>query len=1267
MNPYAKKRVAISNPYAKKNSSSTHVTNNNNINNAVITPKAIKRSTATTASTNNVSNDVNSNRQINNNRGGAAGATVAAPRPKNNPYATTARSNSSNVTLLTKAVTPTPKKQKLQSQQQHQQHGQSASKSVPSRQATAAVKVGGGATTAATKKAVIKNPINNSTIPRQHIITNKQQQHHQQQQRQQNHHQQSNITKASNNTITRPTSLKQSLKSQIAQIKRRKQLLVQQRHDEKQRKLRQIEQAKLRKQQEHEAKLRLQKQQRHEVQCTLNHIMSRVESRMTMEQTKFGLNGSNIHYHIGETMEYIVNNIELVDLQMKRKVREEKLRLKRIEKQRKRDVYDCLLDLVTGVERRIYGVSSQEMLIQQQQQQQQMKMRQMMVQQQQMYTQQQQTGMIVPPYNNGPCYLPPGSTTNAMQYPVPMTMPGMQQHPNNNNGLLPYSQRNYALPPTQSVKPMAKTAIVATTAKAANKPLVLSAHALTNPHSPYVATHQLINGHICVMKKEVKDSFGVTLRYESRSVLVPRSEDVGQNDIGVLSVATAVVSGVQATTTGVTLPTATEKKPRRKREMFGCLVVVEATKARVSAPAPEAATTNNESQRTSLQPGDVILSINDRDVGGMTFTQACQYISTSSVRCSNTGEIRCLLTVARRKVPLPLPATSALVTGARGVVLGNSSTNLLLPTAISTPTIPLIPFNIFGGKVIGDFTPSEWCALIRGYSTISRSLTTGMALLPVLNKNVCTTMKQDGVYMKFLSQRSVDSMTAKMAYEGRRVDGEVRKMATEYWEAAWEAETKIDADNGNNSLVENYLTDAQRSLLRSKARPSKGCKCGSQSHNFVNDPKCVLYRDVKQFCAQNSINIEEEKKGKGKKISTKGKGRLEAAYIRRFNQLRAETAATKEEAEFVLKMEQNQSLGMKKAVFAPSSLCTIVLSAVATVMDRIPKEYLLDSEKAEVVEEKANMVIESKPDDDKDEVSKLSLDSDDDDSDDEDMPLNALLLKPQPSLKRAAADNSKKLPSPKRHKQAEADATSNNQAKSKAVPSGYVLGEILHYISKTYGHLFLEPSHSNYAWQQRHRSVIRSPLSKEVMFKGNPRKPGTLSFENLRFVLTEERLARLKDNWLNPDNLRLPPQSTMERWNDEWTVAHLSSDTVTGVAHEINVLENLGILEIYKNGTIVLAQGWERRIPHMILNEMKDMWGSDMDVNNLHCIHERVISSLEDVWEYSGDEEGWRFESGDLDDELVFEDEEYELRRQIFLENYDGFVNSTKGVGNFGI
>mmetsp|Transcript_23636 Transcript_23636/g.37042 ORF Transcript_23636/g.37042 Transcript_23636/m.37042 type:complete len:584 (+) Transcript_23636:531-2282(+) len=580
-----------------------------------------------------------------------------------------------------------------------------------------------------------------------------------------------------------------------------------------------------------------------------------------------------------------------------------------------------------------------------------------------------------------------------------------------------------------------------------------------------------------------------------------------------------------------------------------------------------------------------------------------------------------------------------------------------------TPTaIPLISFSINGEKVIGDFSSGEWCAVVRAFPIVSRALATGMALLPVATKDVCAAIKAKDEYKPFLNQRSVESIEAKMSFEGKRIEEEAKEKAEEYWKAAWEGEMNRDADNENNSLVQNnYLTDAQRSILRSKARPTTGCKCGSKTHTFVSDPKCVLFRDVKQFCAQNSINnVEDEKKKKGKKISTKGKGKLEAAYIRRFNQLREETAATKEEAEFVLKMEQNQCFGMKKAVFAPSSLCTVVLSAVAAVMDRIPKDRLLDPVELEM-EDKMSIASKTNVDE-----SKKQLESDEDDSDDEDedMPLTAL-LKPQTPLKRLA-NNDSKLPSPKRPKQTE----SSIGQKSKAVPSAYILGEILMHISKTYGHLFLEPSHPNYAWQQRHRSTITTPLPKEVMFAGNPRKPGALSFVNVRFMLSEGRLARLKNNWLGHDKLKLPPQPTseeMEQWKDEWTVTHLSSDAVTGIRHEIDLLENLGILRINQNGSVVLAHGWQKRIPHMILNEMRDAWGSDMDVNNLHCIHENIKSSLEDVWEYDADE--WRYESDSLsdDDDVVYEDEEYELRKQIFLENYDTFVNSRKGVGEFGI
>jgi hypothetical protein len=61
--------------------------------------------------------------------------------------------------------------------------------------------------------------------------------------------------------------------------------------------------------------------------------------------------------------------------------------------------------------------------------------------------------------------------------------------------------------------------------------------------------------------------------------------------------------------------------------------------------------------------------------------------------------------------------------------------------------------------------------------------------------------------------------------------------------------------------------------------------------------------------------------------------------------------------------------------------------------------------------------------------------------------------------------------------------------------------------------------------------------------------------------------------------------------------------------------------------------------------------------------------TLERHWE--PDEHGWRVASNDVDDngndELVFEDEEYQLREQIFRENYSNWVSASLGMGEFGI
>ena len=174
------------------------------------------------------------------------------------------------------------------------------------------------------------------------------------------------------------------------------------------------------------------------------------------------------------------------------------------------------------------------------------------------------------------------------------------------------------------------------------------------------------------------------------------------------------------------------------------------------------------------------------------------------------------------------------------------------------------------------------------------------------------------------------------------------------------------------------------------------------------------------------------------------------------------------------------------------------------------------------------------------------------------------------------------------------------------------------------------------------------------MFAGNPRIPQSLSFEKVRHVLSDDGLmSRLRDSWLNPKQKQLSIQQP-EMVNDEWIITLLSSDEVTGIRQEVDVLISLGILTVTTNGKIVLADEWEEQVPHMIINEMKEYWGSELDVHNLFCIHDRIKLSLERKLASSEDD--------DYDEE-----EEYQMRKQIFTHNYQNWVNERSGVGIFNI
>ena len=191
------------------------------------------------------------------------------------------------------------------------------------------------------------------------------------------------------------------------------------------------------------------------------------------------------------------------------------------------------------------------------------------------------------------------------------------------------------------------------------------------------------------------------------------------------------------------------------------------------------------------------------------------------------------------------------------------------------------------------------------------------------------------------------------------------------------------------------------------------------------------------------------------------------------------------------------------------------------------------------------------------------------------------------------------------------------------------------------------------------------------MFKGNPRnsgsrgddEPGRLSFEYTHLLLDQERMSRLRNAWQNPTVVSQTDESAREKLNDQWIVTHLSSDAMTGLRHEIEVLASLGMLSVKTNGKIVLAEEWETRIPHMVLNEMRGEWG-EIDVDNLFCIHDKIKATLGSAWEHVEDD-GWRMKSDE--GEVLHDDEEYEMRKEIFVENYKTWVDENQGMGLFGV
>ncbi|CAJ1959310.1 unnamed protein product [Cylindrotheca closterium] len=480
-------------------------------------------------------------------------------------------------------------------------------------------------------------------------------------------------------------------------------------------------------------------------------------------------------------------------------------------------------------------------------------------------------------------------------------------------------------------------------------------------------------------------------------------------------------------------PAATAKSTRRRRRRvnFSVMLVVDTTKQNGyrDKAGPEYGT-------TLLQTGDIVVSIGGTSIANKTFAQACAVFASKSE--NSNGFISANLVVARRPKPAPKPLAPKLTSklsskipkgqkpsnDPKGMVLANSNQ----------------PFQAYEFAAIAD-------SIIRAIHQPSRLLGQHVSTLPAFEPMISMfqkigTLKSFGFEEDQFPARSIPALQTQWIEQSRRMESELRVKHQAQWTK------KIEAEGGFQDVT--FSSDAQRSSLRQMPRPVRGCRCGREDHEYLHDPKCLLYRDICRLVPPNVLSglLRTDKKVSKKKDA--GLNTVEKGFKDRLVKLKAIAELEEQEANFVAHMEEVQVKQCKKAVFAPTALSSMILSAVFELQREFPTNF-------------------------------VHYDEDDSDSDDEEEEVTVS------GDKRTA--HSSKRPKNKRQKQ--------NAAVPKMINFRYML-RMLQYISKTWGHVYREPSHEEFAWRWELFHGHHSSQGQWESQAKNPRTPNSLPFEMIQ-------------------------------------------------------------------------------------------------------------------------------------------------------------------------
>ena len=596
---------------------------------------------------------------------------------------------------------------------------------------------------------------------------------------------------------------------------------------------------------------------------------------------------------------------------------------------------------------------------------------------------------------------------------------------------------------------------------------------------------------------------------------------------------------------------------RRRRVPFLALMVSDPT------------TQNTRSGKPLLHKGDLILSLDGTSMGGKTFAEACQLFRSSGT-VNDAGAVQAKLVIARRHPPTIVPRT------------------------VARP-----PPN----RVVGPLSMEERDALVQCMLEAVRDPTR------MLGRPIDAFALEKHVAAKaVLGQRSPhDLLTSWNQTDSVELLRVLMDQARAHWVSEWANES-----DEIRQLYPDPITDATRHMLRAAPKPTKGCKCGSDDHEYVNHVRCPLYSCLRRLDDGATEEESAEKVArKLKKSFPKDLNAVENAFKDRVVRERKEQHASETEARFAARMEDLQVSKLGKAVFAPS-LSTMVLSAVADLYDDF-KGIPVPETKSVIEPEKPP---KNEPEDD--------VDSDDDE---DDVPLAVLKKR---AAEQAAAGDAKK-------------------AKIEVPVRLSYLAKLLRHISSKWGHVFAEPDHMEYSWRWEvfHGQSGNTAVSWDPRTK-NPRPPGSLTMESIQFLLDDNVLASIETT----DSL------PMRR-----LLAFVLCTKGSSVVDELLALTSSGVVTVDPRGIPKLSDDWSTQIDFLILEDMYQLWNLKSDRRGLYGVSETIRKTLTADWVRVMD--GWASTQDRTD--VILEFDEFDIWRETFEEKQKETVDASEGIGKFGI